>query len=190
VTERKPARNTAAANEARRAATTTLIIQVEHALKQLAREQSTITVANTARRAGVSRTFLYQNADARALVERYADKAAIAKTRAKSAQDLDAQATWRERARNAEDALAAAHREISGQRDTMADLLGRIRDLESDIPKDSAQRLITENRTLKHQVRQLSEAKDRLQERLTSARDNNRFLDNRIADLEAQLSAT
>lgn len=190
MSKHKPIRNTAAANEARRAATTTLIIEVERALKQLLRDQSGITVANTARKAGVSRTFLYQNADARDLVKQYADKAAAARTRTTSAQDRDAEATWRERARNAEDALAAAHREINGQRDTLADLLGRIRDLESDIPTDSAQRVITENRTLKHQVRQLSEANDRLQARLNSARDNNRFLDNRIADLEAQLSAT
>lgn len=190
MTKHKTIRNTAAANEARRTATTNLIIEVERALKQLMREQSGITVANTARKAGVSRTFLYQNADARALVEQYADRAADARTRSKAAQDCDAQATWREHARNAEDALAAAHREITGQRDTLADLLGRIRDLESDVPKDSAQNLITENRTLKHQVRQLSDANDRLQERLNSARDNNRFLDSRIADLEAQLSTS
>jgi septal ring factor EnvC (AmiA/AmiB activator) len=47
--------------------------------------------------------------------------------------------------------------------------------------------LITENTTLKHRIRELTQEVKRFQERLQAARDNNRFLDNKIADLEAQL---
>lgn len=63
----------------------------------------------------------------------------------------------------------------------------KIRDLEADLPEDGVQRLITERTTLKRQIQDLTHEKNRLNERLHAARDNNRFLDNRIADLEAQL---
>ncbi|MGW4116755.1 hypothetical protein ACWEFJ_38270 [Actinosynnema sp. NPDC004786] len=73
------------------------------------------------------------------------------------------------------------------QRNNLGHLLGRIRDLESDLPEDGVQRVVTENTTLRHQVRQLAQEKAQLEERLRAARDNNRFLDKRIADLEAEL---
>ena len=59
---------TAAAIEPRRAGIATMIERVDQALQQMRREHATITPASAARRAGVSRSFLYQNADARALV--------------------------------------------------------------------------------------------------------------------------
>ncbi|AXE75660.1 hypothetical protein C5746_43215 [Streptomyces atratus] len=43
-------------------------------------------------------------------------------------------------------------------------------------------------RGLKQQVRQLTQDNQQIQERLASARQNNRFLDKRIADLEAELA--
>jgi outer membrane murein-binding lipoprotein Lpp len=73
------------------------------------------------------------------------------------------------------------------QRTTIGQLLGRIRDLEQDLSEDGIQRLLTENTTLKQKTRQLSQDNQRLQERLQAARDNARFLDKRVADLEAQL---
>jgi predicted nucleic acid-binding Zn-ribbon protein len=74
------------------------------------------------------------------------------------------------------------------QRDNIGQLLGKIRDLENDLPEDGVQRIVTANTTLKQQVRQLTQDKRRLEERLKGARDNNRFLDKRIADLEAELA--
>lgn len=97
--------------------------------------------------------------------------------------------SWRERALNAEDALTRATSEISLQRNTIGQLLGRIRDLEQDLPEDGIQRIVTENTTLKQKVRQLEQDNQRLRERLQGARDNTRFLDKRVADLEAQLLA-
>jgi hypothetical protein len=84
------------------------------------------------RRAAVSRTFLYPNPEAQALL---AD--ATADTRTRRAQDLtghDAghEATWRERALNAEDTLKAAHAEIIQQRGRIGELLGQVRDLETE----------------------------------------------------------
>ena len=95
---------------------------------------------------------------------------------------------WRERALNAEAALKEAHAEIAAQRRRMAILLGQIRDLEHDLSPEEAQRLVTENTTLKQRVRQLTHDNKTLEERLEAARSNNRFADRRIAQLKAQLT--
>ena len=95
---------------------------------------------------------------------------------------------WRERALNAEAALTAAHAEITAQRHRMAILLGQVRDLEHDLSPQAAQRLASENTTLKHRVRELTRDNKTLEERLEAARSNNRFADRRIAQLEAQLT--
>ena len=70
----------------------------------------------------------------------------------------------------------------------MAILLGQIRDLEHDLSLEAAQRLATENTTLKQRVRQLTHDNRTLEDRLEAARSNNRFADRRIAQLEAQLT--
>lgn len=93
-----------------------------------------------------------------------------------------------ERALNAEDALTQTRREIRAQRTRVAELLGKIRDLEHDLLEGSLQRIVTENTTLKQHVRQLTHDNQRLQEHQASARQNNRFLNKRIADLEVQLA--
>ena len=99
----------------------------------------------------------------------------------------DQEPSWRERALNAEAALTTAHAEIAAQRRRMAILLGQIRDLEHDLSPEAAQRLATENTTLKQRVRQLTHDNKTLEDRLEAARSNNRFADRRIAQLEAQL---
>jgi len=65
--------------------------------------------------------------------------------------------------------------------------MGQIRDLEHEWPQETAQRVITENTTLKQRVRQLTQDNRTLEERLQAARSNNRFADRRIAQLEAQI---
>ena len=98
------------------------------------------------------------------------------------------EASWRERALNAEDALKAAHAEIIAQRTRIGELLGQIRDLESEWTQEAIQRITTENITLKQRVRQLTTDNRILDERLKAARSNMRFQDRRLADLEAQLA--
>ncbi|MGP4102076.1 hypothetical protein [Nonomuraea sp. KM90] len=98
------------------------------------------------------------------------------------------EATWRERALNAEDALKAAHAKIVQQRGRIGELLGRIRDLEAEWTQDAIRRITTENTTLKQRVRQLTTDNRTLDERLKAARANLRFQDRRLADLEAQLA--
>ena len=64
--------------------------------------------------------------------------------------------------------------------------MGQIRDQEHEWSQEAAQRVTTENTTLKQRVRQLTTENRTLEERLQAARSNNRFADRRIAQLEAQ----
>lgn len=117
----------------------------------------------------------------------------MADTRARYAQDLASQndeqeATWRERALNAEEALKAAHTEIAQQRSRLGELMGQVRDLEAEWTQEAIQRITAENTTLKQRVRQLTTDNRTLEEWLKAARSNLRFQDRRIADLEARLA--
>jgi len=94
----------------------------------------------------------------------------------------------RERALNAEGALKAAHNEILAQRTRIGELLGQVRDLQSEWTQEAIQRITTENTTLKQRVRTLTAGNRTLEEKLKAARENLRFHDKRIADLEAQLA--
>ena len=175
---------TAAAIEARRLAAEQKLQHVRDAVASLRRRKTPITYPAVARQAGVSRTFLYANPDARALVSDAISKTGTRHTRGSDNQEP----SWRERALNAEAALTAAQAEIAAQRRRMAILLGQIRDLEHDLSPEAAQRLATENTTLRQRVRQLTHDNRTLEERLEAARSNNRFADRRIAQLEAQLT--
>lgn len=88
---------------------------------------------------------------------------------------------------NAEDALKAAHTEIRTQRTRIGALMGELRDLEQDRPRESAQQLAAENSVLKQRIHQLTQDHRILEERLQAARSNLRFQDRRLADLEARL---
>jgi hypothetical protein len=179
---------TAAALASRRTRTEAALKRVHDALAQMRREKTPVTIAAVGRRSGVSRTFLYDNPQARAALTD-----AVAQHGTQRAQDLASQhtgqeASWRERALNAEDALKAAHAEIIGQRTRIGELLGQVRDLESEWTQEAIQRITTENTTLKQRVRQLTTDNRTLDERLQAARSNMRFQDRRLADLEAQLA--
>ncbi len=146
-----------------------------------------MTVRAVAERAGVSATFLYENTDARARV-----KNAIADSRSRhnrhgQAEHERIEATWRERALNAEAELTRTQKEIFAQRQRIGELMGQIRDFDQMVPGESVQALTTENTTLKRRVQQLAQEHRTLRERLEGARSNLRFSDKRIADLEAQL---
>ena len=180
--------STAAALAARHRATEAAIKRVHDAITRLRREKDQVSVAAVARRAGVSRTFLYSNPDARAAVAAALADAGERRVQMAAAQDDEREATWRERALNAEDGLKAAHAEILAQRTRIAVLLGQVRDLESEWTQEAIARITTENATLKQRVRQLTTDNRTLDERLKAARENLRFHDKRIADLEAQLA--
>jgi len=176
---------TAAALAARRRRTDAMLDRVTEAIVRLQHERRPVSFAAVARRAGVSRTFLYDNPTAcrqvRDAVERTVNPRRAANDDAQGGEDQ----SWRERARNAEDAFKAARAEIRSQRTITADLLGRIRDMETDDARHTAGRLSADNTALQQRVGELSTHNRALDERLQAARSNARFLDKRIADLEA-----
>ncbi len=179
---------TTAAIAARQRSTEQMLDRVRRTITQMHRERVRITTAAVARRADVSRTFLYQNTVARELLAAATQQAPALQDHDQEGRAVQATSAWKERARNAEDALKAAGAEIRTQRTSIGQLLGKIRDLELDLPQDAVQRLVTENTTLKHELRQATQDRQRLEERLQAARENNRFLDKRIAGLEAELA--
>lgn len=187
-TPAQSAPRTAAALAARRRDTQTALGRVHDAIATLRREKSPVSVAAVGRRAGVSRTSLYTNPDAKTAVAEAIRQAGDQHRRLLVEADASREAAWRERALNAEDALKATHAEICAQRTRIGELLGRIRDLEAEWTQEDVQRITTENATLKQRVRQLATDNRTLDERLTAARSNLRFQDRRIADLEARLT--
>ncbi|MER5601764.1 hypothetical protein, partial [Streptomyces sp. NPDC002265] len=104
-----------------------------------------------------------------------------------TAQD-ELEASWRERALNTEAALKTAPAEILAQREQIAELIGQARDLKSEWSEEDIARIITENGSLKRQVRELSTKSKSLTGKLSTARHNVRFADKRIADLKVQLT--
>lgn len=180
---------THAANQARRLATRDKLQRIREALQRLRQQQAQVTYPAVAQRAGVSRTFLYQNADAQALMAAAITTHVATRRQLQAAADAQAEASWRERALNAEDALKASRSEIRTQRDRIGLLLGQIRDLEASYDEDTTQRVAAENATLRQRARQLVQENRAIEEKLRAARSNNRFLDKRIAQLEAELAA-
>lgn len=185
----KPAQ-TAAAIAARHRQTQNKLGQVEQAIAQLCRERGRLTVRSIADRAGVSATFLYENSDARALVQQATADSQDRRNRAAAGAHERIEASWRERALNAEAELGRTQQEVLTQRQRIGELMGQLRDTEQMIPGDSVQATLTENTTLKRRVQQLTQEHRALQERLEGARSNLRFAEKRIAHLEIQVLET
>ncbi len=147
---------TSAAIQARRRATEQKLQEVRDAIAELRRQKTPLSYPAIARRAGVSRTFLYENPSARTLTSQAITSIASQRIQAVDEAAAGQEASWRERALNAEDALKAAHAEIRAQRARIGQLLGQLRDPEHDLSQDTIQRIITENTSLKQHVRQLT----------------------------------
>ncbi|MFI7087574.1 hypothetical protein ACIBUR_28760 [Streptomyces anulatus] len=131
--------------------------------------------------------FVRENADLRALVQQATADRNKRQTQDGQDEHERIEASWRERALNAEETLGKAQKEIFTQRQRIGELMGQVRDAEQPVAGESAPQLATENANLKRRVRQLSQEHRTLQERLEGARSNIRFAEKRIADLEAQL---
>ena len=179
---------TTAALAARRRDTQAALARVQDAITRLRRDKTPVSVAAIARRADVSRTFLYENPAARTTIAAAITTAGRQRRQLLVDQDNQHDATWRERALNAESALNVATAEILTQRSRIGELLGQVRDLEAEWTEEAIQRITTENTTLKQRVRQLTTDNRTLDERLQAARSNLRFQDRKMADLEARLT--
>jgi chromosome segregation ATPase len=181
--------NTDAANTARRVHTDRLLDAVREALRRMRRDGTRVTVRGVARLSGTSRTFLYQNNDARQLLADAVTSAGEQRAAVRAAQHTSSQAvaSWRERALNAEDQLRKTHREIHTLRGRVGELMGQLDELTSSRVEDNIQTVNSANTELKQQIRQLTADRRQLEDKLAAARSNNRFLDKRVAALEAQL---
>jgi chromosome segregation ATPase len=120
----------------------------------------------------VSRSFTYQNKDADALIA-----AAQTRSRATAAGDLHAvtaqqEASWRERALNAEDRVRDLNREIGQERQLVADLLGQLRDPDGTWLAEDRAQLREENQRLLADRNQMLATQRDLQRRLDGARAN------------------
>jgi chromosome segregation ATPase len=181
------ATQTAAANKARRKRTDEKLRSVADVIAQLQRSRLPVTYPAIAARAEVSRTFLYDNPAVRDLISAAITRADGRRQHDTVARDAQAEASWQQRALNAEQALKAAHAEIRAQRTHIGELLGQLRDTQHEHDTDAIGRLSAENAALRQRIRDLTAGQRILEKRLQAARPNNRFLDRRIADLEAQL---
>jgi hypothetical protein len=129
---------TAAAVAARRHSAQAALDRVHDTIARMRREKAPISVAAVSRRGGVSRTFLYSNPQARAAMAEAQTNMQTQLAQDQADQDAEQEATWRERALNAEDALKAAHAEIVQQRGRIGELLGQVRDLEAEWTKEGS----------------------------------------------------
>jgi hypothetical protein len=179
---------TDAAIEARRRRSQAAVQRVHDALTDLRRDNTKLTVASVARRANVSRTFVYDNPQARAAVAAALAAASERHGQLNLTQSDAKEAVWRERALNAEDGLKTARTEIVRQRTRIGELLGQIRELQAEWDDETLARITTENSRLKQLVQQLTSDNRTLEERLTAARSTLRFQDRRIADLETRIA--
>ncbi|GAA4261618.1 hypothetical protein GCM10022255_094910 [Dactylosporangium darangshiense] len=154
---RRVASTPLAANQARNHSTQEKLVRIDTALGAMRRERAAITYPAVARRTGVSRTFLYQNAAAKDLVVTAIAASGDERRRAQTVHDAQVEASWQQRAPNAEDAPKTAYTEIGIQRERIGILLGQIRDLRAEYADGTAQRIAAENITLKQHLRQLTE---------------------------------
>jgi hypothetical protein len=126
------------------------------AIAQLRRDRSRLTIRAIVDRADVSSTFLYENPDARALVQNAVTDGLSRRAAADQTDHEQVAATWRERALNAEAEHTRAQKEVLVQRERIGEFMGQIRDFDQMVPGESVQHLISENTTLRHRVQQLA----------------------------------
>ncbi|MGW7446205.1 hypothetical protein [Kitasatospora sp. NPDC054795] len=79
-----------------------------------------------AQRAGVSATFLYENTEARALVANAVTESRSRHDRQAQQQHDQIEATWRERALNAEAELGRPQKKVLAQRQRIGELIGAL----------------------------------------------------------------
>lgn len=158
--------------QARRRAADAKALAVETSVKTMARAGIPITRNAVAAHAAVSRTFTYTNERANAAVA-----AAQARTRAhalthNAAATEQTQASWRERALNAEDQLKAARRELADERRLTGDLLAQLRDPDGTWITHERDRLLAENETLRQDRNALLADNRTIAHKLEAARAN------------------
>jgi len=89
------------------------------------------------------------------------------------------EASWRERALNAEDEVRKLRHEVSNQRRLVGDLMGQLREPDGTWIEDDRDRLRRENEQVLGERNQLLRERDDVQRRLNGARANVSHLNER-----------
>jgi hypothetical protein len=137
-----------------------------------------------ARLAGVSRSFTYENDAANRMIA-----AAQARSQARAEDRIECktvqqEASWRERALNAEDEIRNLRRELATHRQLVGDLLGQLREPDGTWIAQDRDRLSREVEHLLSERNQLLRERNELQRRLDGARANlARLNEHRVQDL-------
>lgn len=169
--------------DARRREATTKVAAVEKAVKLLGRTGAPITRAAVSHLAGVSRSFTYENDQARSVIAAQARTQAHAEVRPEM---LTAQqeASWRERALNAEEEVRKVRQEVATQRRLVGDLMGQLREPDGTWVEQDRERLRKENAVLCSERNQLLRERSELQRRLEGARANvSRLSERKVTEL-------
>lgn len=170
--------------DARKRESTAKITAVSKVVKLLGRTGAPITRAAVSQLAGVSRSFTYENEQARAII-------AAAQIRSQAGADdrIDAltaqqEASWRERALNAEDQVGVLRREVATQRRLVSDLTGQLREPDGTWIENDRDRLRRDNEVLLGERNQLVRERDDLRRKLDGARANlSRVTERRVTEL-------
>jgi hypothetical protein len=94
------------------------------------------------------------------------------------------EASWRERALNAEDQVRKLRQELTTQRRLVSDLMGQLREPDGTWVQQERDRLRKENELVCSQRNQLLRERDDLQRRLEGARANvSRLNERRVSEL-------
>ena len=163
----------------RRHTAATKVTAVAKAVKALGRTGAPITRAGVAQLAGVSRSFTYENDEARAMITQAQTRTQARVTDRVETITAQQEASWRERALNAEDQIRTLNRELTTQRRLVADLMGQLRQPDGTWVQDDRDRLRAANDHLITERDHLATERNELQRRLDGARANIAHLNNR-----------
>lgn len=156
---------------------------VEQALKRLLKQKVTeIDKSHLAALAGCSRTFLYQNQDARKLIAQAETRMKASALKGVCDSDAVEEANWRERAIFAEQQLRETRAKNHSLSRTVADLLGQLRDPDGTWVEDDREHLRQQNEALRAALAEERLVRSEAERRLEASRSNVRHLRQKEAD--------
>jgi len=170
--------------DARRRDSTAKVAAVQKAVSLLGRTGAAMTRAAVSQLAGVSRSFTYENEEARTIIA-----AAQARTNAPAEARMETmtaqqEASWRERALNAENHVRKLRQEVTTQRRLVGDLIGQLREPDGTWIEHDRDRIRNERDILLSERNQLVRDRDDLQRKLNGARSNiSRLAERRVTEL-------
>jgi hypothetical protein len=170
--------------DARRRDSTVKVAAVQKAVNLLGRTGAPMTRAALAQLAGVSRSFTYENEEARTIIA-----AAQRRTKAEGEGRMETvtaqqEASCRERALNAEDQVHKLRHELTTQRRLVSDLMRQLREPDGTWSEHDRERLRREHGILLSERNQLVLERDDLKRKLNGARANiSRLTERRVTEL-------